>query len=158
MYTMSVTKNKFAHPPYLPEYDRDDALRLEKVLKIISETCCRHKIPEGAVRDMADLLNRPSQIRACDLYVLRPLVDAINLVSEELEALGKEEKAFLDATLDKAYEFIDGIDDWGFDQKIPEEYRDDMSTNEIIDTVRGIRKKLGLRGKSEWEEENLNNG
>lgn len=78
-----LTKNKFAHPPYLPAYDREDALRLEKVLRIISETCCRHNSPEGAIREMAYLLNRPSKIRACDLHTLRPLVDAINLVSEE---------------------------------------------------------------------------
>ena len=27
------TKNKFAHPPYLPEFKEEDALRLRKILR-----------------------------------------------------------------------------------------------------------------------------
>lgn len=77
-----MTKNKFAHPPYLPEFKREDALRLRKVLHIISRTCCRDKRPEGVIRDIDDLLERPSRIRECDLFTLKPVVDAINMVAE----------------------------------------------------------------------------
>lgn len=77
-----MTKNKFAHPPYLPEFKKKDALQLRKILHIISRTCCKHKIPEGAINDIDDLLERPSSIRECDLYILKPVVDAINMVAE----------------------------------------------------------------------------
>lgn len=77
-----MTKNKFAHPPYLPEFEKEDALRLRKVLHIISRTCCRDKRPEGVIRDIDDLLERPSRIRECDTFILKPVVDAINMVAE----------------------------------------------------------------------------
>lgn len=77
-----MTMNKFAHPPYLPEFKKEDALRLRKILHIITRTCCRDKRPSGAIRDIDDLLERPSRIRECDLYDLKPVVDAINMVTE----------------------------------------------------------------------------
>ncbi|KKN47915.1 hypothetical protein LCGC14_0658140 [marine sediment metagenome] len=78
-----MTKNKFAHPPHLPEFKKEDALRLRKILHIISRTCCRHITPEGAIGELDNLLERPSRIRECDLYVMKPLVDAINMVAED---------------------------------------------------------------------------
>ena len=77
-----MTKNKFAHPPYLPEFKKEDALRLRKILHIISRTCCEFRNPKGAIDNIDNLLERPSRIRECDLYVLKPVVDAINMVAE----------------------------------------------------------------------------
>ena len=77
-----MTKNKFAHPPYLPEFEEKDALRLRKILHIISRTCCEFRTPEGAIGYIDDLLKRPSRIRECDLYIFKPVVDGINMVAE----------------------------------------------------------------------------
>lgn len=66
--------------------------------------------------------------------------------------LTDEEKEFLDRILDAGYEFIDGVQDWGWSHPIPEVYRDPMSENEIVDAMRGIRKKLHLTGESAWDE------
>ena len=66
--------------------------------------------------------------------------------------LTAEEKEFLDRILDAGYEFIDGFKDWGWDHPIPEAYRDPMSENEIIDAMKGIRKKLYLTGESAWDD------
>ena len=92
-----MTKNKFAHPPYLPEFKKEDALRLRKILHIISRTCCRHITPEGAIGELDDLLERPSRIRECDLHTLKPVVDAINMVAEgfAMRGLTKEQLEYL---------------------------------------------------------------
>ncbi len=68
------------------------------------------------------------------------------------DPLTEEESEFLDRILDTAYEFIDGIADWGWDHPIPETYRDPMSENEIVDAMRSIRQKLNLTGESAWSE------
>ena len=66
-------------------------------------------------------------------------------------SLSKEEKEFLDRILDQAYEFIDGVADWGFDHPVPKEYADVMADNDIIDAMMGIRRKLGLTGETAWK-------
>ena len=92
-----MTKNKFAHPPYLPEFKKEDALRLRKILHIISRTCCRHITPEGAIGELDNLFERPSRIREVDLSVMKPLVDAINMVAEgfAMKGLTKEQLEYL---------------------------------------------------------------
>jgi len=70
------TKNKFAHPPYLPEYSYLELANLMDILSILGETCCRHKTPEGVKEDVSRLLRNPSSIRKCDLYLYRPIIEA----------------------------------------------------------------------------------
>lgn len=77
-----MTKNKFAHPPYLPEFKKEDAQRLRKIIHIIFMTCCKYVSPEEIISEIDNLLERPSRIRECDLYILKPIVDAINMVAE----------------------------------------------------------------------------
>lgn len=78
------TKNKFANPPYLEEFNLEDAGKLKHILEILTKTCCRHTSPEGAIHNLEDLLQRPSRIRECDLFIMQPLVEAINRISKEV--------------------------------------------------------------------------
>ena len=72
-----MTKNKFAYPPYLPDYDSAVAVKLSHILRIISNSCCKFQTVEGARTDLDLLISRPSQIRKCDLPRLREVVKAI---------------------------------------------------------------------------------
>ena len=73
-----TTKNKFAHPPYLEKYDGLKAAKLLRTLKMLGQTCCRTQSVNGAAMELELLTSRPSQIRKCDLYFLRPVIEAIN--------------------------------------------------------------------------------
>ena len=75
-----MTKNKFAHSPYLPEYDELIAVKLNHILRILSNTCCKFQSPKGARIDLDLLIARPSQIRKCDLHKLKDIIEAINQI------------------------------------------------------------------------------
>jgi hypothetical protein len=81
-----LVKNKFAHPPYLKEFNPLVATKLRRILMFLSETCCKFTTVEGAIVDIDLLISQPSKIRKCDLYRLRSIQEAI----ERLEKLGEK--------------------------------------------------------------------
>lgn len=90
----SATKNKFAHPPYLPSYDPKMAATLERILQVLSKTCCRFQNIEGALVDLDLLTTRSSQIRKADLYKLKDIVQAVLEFDELFGKLVKEKEMF----------------------------------------------------------------
>jgi len=75
-----MTKNKFAYPPYLSEYNELVAVKLGHILRVLSETCLKHQTVDGARITLDLLISRPSQIRKCDLPSLKSVVNAIKML------------------------------------------------------------------------------
>ena len=79
-----MTKNKFAGPPYLPEFDGLTAVKLKRILHILGETCLQMGGTRLAIKNIDQLISHPSSIRKCDLYDLKPVVEAINRLEAEV--------------------------------------------------------------------------
>lgn len=79
---VKMAKNKFLHPPYLPEHNLILLGNLRDILEILANTCCNFQTPKGAMGDIDLLLKRPSSVRKCDLYKLKEVVEATRQLKE----------------------------------------------------------------------------